>query len=91
MTLAAADRNDIRGTVSSEADFRSDIYSDAKFNLIDKIYSNMVTVKFSTHRAETLFLMPTIAIEQYNSETAIRFVFLRGVFNIEIDKYYGKK
>jgi hypothetical protein len=36
MTLAAADRNDIRGTVSSEADFRSDIYSDAKFNLIDK-------------------------------------------------------
>lgn len=35
----------------------------------------MVTVKFSTHRAETLFLMPTIAIEQYNSETAIRFVF----------------
>lgn len=36
MTLAAADRNDIRGTVSSEADFRSNIYSDAKFNLIDK-------------------------------------------------------
>ena len=32
MTLAAADRNDIRGTVSSEEDFRSD----AKFNLIDK-------------------------------------------------------
>lgn len=51
----------------------------------------MVTVKFSTHRAKTLFLMPTIAIEQYNSETAIRFVFLCGVFNIEIDKYYGKK
>ena len=25
--LAAAERNDIRGTVSSEADFRSDTYS----------------------------------------------------------------
>lgn len=51
MTLAAADRNDIRGTVSSEADFRNDIYGGAKFNLIDKnlqqygnneIFSNQV-------------------------------------------------
>lgn len=32
MTLAAAERNDIRGTVSSEADFRSDTYSGTKFN-----------------------------------------------------------
>lgn len=29
MTLAAADRNDIRGTVSSEADFRSNTRSGA--------------------------------------------------------------
>lgn len=27
-----AERNDIRGTVSSEADFRSDTYSGTKFN-----------------------------------------------------------
>lgn len=32
MTLAAAERNDIRGAVSSGADFRSDTYSGAKFN-----------------------------------------------------------
>lgn len=51
----------------------------------------MVTMKFSATKSETLFLTPTIAVEQDNSETAIRFVFLRGVFNIEIDKYYGKK
>lgn len=100
MTLAAAERNDIRGTVSSEADFRSDTYSGTKFNpcfrnivaeQLIKIYSNMVTMKFSATKSETLFLTPTIAVEQDNSETAIRFVFLRGVFNIEIDKYYGKK
>ena len=38
MTLAAAERNDIRGTVSSEADFRSDTYSGTIHNF--KIYSN---------------------------------------------------
>lgn len=95
MTLAAAERNDIRGAVSSEADFRSDTYSGTKFNLcfrnivaeqLIKIYSNMVTVKFSTIKSKALFLTPTIAVKQDNSEIAIRFALWRRVFSIEVGK-----
>ena len=46
----------------------------------------MVTIKFSATKSETLFLIPTIATEQYNSETAIRFVFWHSVFSIEVSK-----
>lgn len=96
MTLAAAERNDIRGTVSSEADFRSDTYSGTKFNpcfrnivaeQLIKIFSNMVIMKFSATKSKTLFLTPTIAVEQDdNSETAIRFALWHGVFSIEVSK-----
>lgn len=97
MTLAAAERNDIRGTVSSEADFRSDTYSGTKFNpcfrnivaeQLIKIYSNMITMKFSATKSKTLFLTPTIAVEQDNSETAIRFALWHGVFSVEVSKSY---
>lgn len=100
MTLAAAERNDIRGTVSSEADFRSDTYSGTKFspcfrNIVAeqliKIYSNMVTMKFSATKSETLFLTPTIAVEQDNSETAIRFALWHGVFSVEVSKSYKNR
>lgn len=95
MTLAAAERNDIRVTVSSEADFRSDTYSGTKFNpcfrnivaeQLIKIYSIMVTMKFSATKSEALFLTPTIAVEQNNSETAIRFVLWHSVFSVEVSK-----
>lgn len=95
MTLAAADRNDIRGTVSSEADFRSDTYSGTKFNpcfrnivaeQLIKIYSLMITVKFSTIKSDALFLTPTIAVEQTNSETAIHFAVAHKVFSITVEK-----
>ena len=43
-----------------------------------KIYSNM----------ETTVLTPTIAVEQDNSETAIRFALWHGVFSIEVSKSY---
>lgn len=46
----------------------------------------MVTMKFSTTKSETLFLTPTIAIEQDNSETAIRFALWHSVFSVEINK-----
>lgn len=48
----------------------------------------MVTVKFSTNKSDALFLTPTIAVEQNNSETAIRFALWHGVFNIEVSKSY---
>lgn len=91
------ERNDIRGTVSSEADFRSDTYSGTKFNpcfrnivaeQLIKIYSNMVTMKFSATKSKTMFLTPTIAVEQDNSETAIRFALWHGVFSVEVSKSY---
>lgn len=43
-------------------------------------------MKFSATKSETLFLTPTIAIEQDNSETAIRFALWHSVFSIEIVK-----
>lgn len=48
----------------------------------------MVTMKFSATKSETLFLAPTIAVEQDNSETAIRFALWHGVFSIEVSKSY---
>ena len=53
-----------------------------------KIYSIMVTMKFSATKSETLFLTPTIAVEQDNSETAIRFALWHGVFSVEVSKSY---
>ena len=93
MTLAFAERNDIRGTVSSKADFRSNIKFNPCFRSIVaeqliKIYSNMITIKFSATKSETLFLTPTIAVEQDKSKTAIRFAFWHGVFSIEVSKSY---
>lgn len=46
----------------------------------------MVTMKFSVTRSEALFLTPTIAVEQDNSETAIRFALWHSVFSIEVSK-----
>lgn len=51
-----------------------------------KIYSNMVTIKFSATKSEALFLTPTIAIEQDSSETAIRFALWHSVFGVEVSK-----
>lgn len=48
----------------------------------------MVTMKFSTNKSETLFLTLTIAVEQDNSKTAIRFALWHGVFSIEVSKSY---
>lgn len=48
----------------------------------------MVTMKFSATKSETLFLTPTIAVEQDNSETAIRFALWHSVFSIEVSKSY---
>lgn len=46
----------------------------------------MVTIKFSATKSEALFLIPTIAVEQDNSETAIRFVLWHSVFSVEVSK-----
>lgn len=48
----------------------------------------MVTMKFSATKSETLFLTPTIAVEQGISETAIRFALRHSVFSVEISKSY---
>lgn len=48
----------------------------------------MVTMKFSATKSETLFLTPTIAVEQDNSETAIRFALWHGVFSVGVSKSY---
>lgn len=48
----------------------------------------MITIKFSATKSEALFLTPTIAVEQDNSETAIRFVLWHSVFSIEVSKGY---
>lgn len=53
-----------------------------------KNYSNMVTMKFSATKSETLFLTPTIAVEQGISEIAIRFALRHGVLSVEISKSY---
>lgn len=46
----------------------------------------MVTMKFSATKSKTLFLTPTIAVEQDNSETVIRFALWHGVFSVEVSK-----
>lgn len=46
----------------------------------------MVTIKFSATKSDTLFLTLTIAVEQDNSKTAIRFALWHGVFSIEVSK-----
>ena len=46
----------------------------------------MVIMKFSATKSETLFLTPTIAVEQDSSETAIRFALWHGVFSITVEK-----
>lgn len=51
-----------------------------------KIYSIMITVKFSTNKSDTLFLTPTIAVEQTNSESTIHFAVAHKVFNITVEK-----
>lgn len=48
----------------------------------------MVTVKFSATKSGALFLTPTIAVEQDNKETAIRFALWHKVFSVEISKSY---
>jgi hypothetical protein len=60
----------------------------AALSLTIKHYSNMVTMKFSATKSETLFLTPTIAVEQDSSETAIRFALWHGVFSVEVSKSY---
>lgn len=51
----------------------------------------MVIMKFSAAKSETLFLTPTIAVEQGNSETAIRFALWHGVFSVEVSKSQSHK
>lgn len=48
----------------------------------------MVTMKFSAAKSKTLFLTPTIAVEQDNKETAIRFALWHSVFSVEVSKSY---
>lgn len=51
----------------------------------------MVTVKFSTNKSDTLFLTLTIAVEQTNSESTIRFAVAHRVFSITVEKQITKK
>lgn len=46
----------------------------------------MVTIKFSTNKSDTLFLTPTIAVEQTNSESTIHFAVAHKVFSITVEK-----
>lgn len=46
----------------------------------------MVTIKFSATKLETLFLIPTIAVEQTNSESTIHFAVAHKVFSITVEK-----
>lgn len=46
----------------------------------------MVTMKFSATKSETLFLTPTIAVKQANSESTIHFAVAHRVFNITVEK-----
>lgn len=59
------------------------------YNLKD--ITNMITMKFSATKSETLFLTPTIAVEQDNSETAIRFALWHSVFSVEVSKSYKNR
>lgn len=54
-------------------------------------YSNMVTMKFSATKSKALFLTPTIAVKQDNSETAIRFALWHSVFSVEVSKSYKNR
>ena len=49
----------------------------------------MVTMKFSATKSETLFLTPTIAVEQDNSETVIRFALWCSMLSVEIGKSHN--
>lgn len=51
----------------------------------------MVTMKFSATKSEALFLTPTIAVEQDNSKTAIRFALWHSVFSVEVSKSYKNR
>lgn len=46
----------------------------------------MVTIEFSVATSKALFLTPTIAVKQDNSETVIRFALWHGVFSVEVSK-----
>lgn len=46
----------------------------------------MVTMKFSATKSEALFLTPTIAVEQTNSESTIHFAVAHKVFSITVEK-----
>lgn len=46
----------------------------------------MITVKFSTNKSDALFLTPTIAVEQTNSESTIHFAVTHKVFSITVKK-----
>ena len=46
----------------------------------------MVTMKFSATKSKALFLTLTIAVEQDNKETAIRFALWHSVFSVEVSK-----
>ena len=46
----------------------------------------MVTMKFSATKSETLFLTPTIAVEQTKSESTIHFAMAHRVFSITVEK-----
>ena len=48
----------------------------------------MVTIKFSVAKSKTMFLTPTVAVEQNNSETIIRFALWHSVFSVEVSKSY---
>lgn len=51
----------------------------------------MVIMKFSATKSEALFLTPTIAVKQDNSETAIRFALWHSVFSVEVSKSYKNR
>ena len=51
----------------------------------------MVTMKFSAIKSEALFLIPTVAVEQDNSETAIRFALWHSVFSVEVSKSHKNR
>ena len=86
MTLAAADRNGLGATPTAALSLTL-AFAILRKQLI-KIYSDMVTMKFSATKSKTVFLTPTIAVEQDNSETAIRFALWHGVFSVEVSKSY---
>ena len=71
--------------------YNGGIFNPTVVEQLIKIYSNMVTMKFSATKSETLFLTPTIAVEQDNSETAIRFALWHGVFSVEVSKSYKNR